>query len=419
MSGMQLPKPHPAPRTPMASPARPTGTTVVITHALRTPIGKFMGGFSELSAADLGASVVRALLERSRVPLSDVGELIFGNARQAGGGPNVARQVAVKAGLPVETTAWTINMACGSGLKALSLAADSIRAGRAQIAIAGGTESMSRLPFLLPQMRQGYRLGHAPLVDAMYQDGFLCPMSQMLMGETAEKLAKQLSISRRAQDEFALESQRKCEAACRENRFADEIAPVRVPAKKGDIVIAVDEHPRDGATLEDLSKLKPVFDAANGSVTAGNASGITDGAAALLVMSADKARELSLEPLAYLGHSAEAGVEPSVMGLGPVPAVRRLERLIDLSVGAFDLIELNEAFAAQVLACQQELKLPMDRVNVNGGAIALGHPIGATGARIVVTLLAQMRRSQAEHGLATLCISGGLGIATAFHAKPH
>ncbi len=403
----------------MASPARPTGATVVITHALRTPIGKFMGGFRDLSAADLGASVVRALLERSRVPVSEVGELIFGNARQAGGGPNVARQVAIKAGLPVETAAWTVNMACGSGLKALCLAADSIRAGRTQIAIAGGTESMTRLPFLLPQMRQGYRLGHAPLVDAMYQDGFLCPMSQMLMGETAEKLAKQLSISRRAQDEFALESQKKCEAARREDRFADEIAPVRVPSKKGDIVIFKDEHPRDGATLDDLNKLKPVFDATNGSVTAGNASGITDGAAALLVMSADKARELRLEPLAYLGHSAEAGVEPSVMGLGPVPAVRRLERLNDLSVAAYDLIELNEAFAAQVLACQQELKLPMDRVNVNGGAIALGHPIGATGARIVVTLLAQMRRSQAEHGLATLCISGGLGIATAFHTKPH
>ncbi|HTF88710.1 MAG TPA: thiolase family protein [Planctomycetota bacterium] len=401
----------------MPSLARPTGTTVVITHALRTPIGKFMGGFSDLSAADLGTSVVRSLLERSGLAPGEVGELIFGNARQAGGGPNPARQIAVRAGLPVETTAWTVNMACGSGLKALSLAADSIRAGRCSVAIAGGAESMTRLPFLLPQMRTGYRLGHAPLVDAMYQDGFLCPMSKLLMGETAEKLAKQLSISRDAQDELALASQRKCEAARKENRFADEIAPVKVPSKKGETVVSVDEHPRDGATIEDLRKLKPVFDPANGTVTAGNSSGITDGAAALLVMSAEKARELSLEPLAYLGHSAEAGVEPSVMGIGPVPAVRKLEALNALPVASYDLIELNEAFAAQVLACDHELKLPMARVNVNGGAIALGHPIGATGARIVVTLLAQMRRERAAHGLATLCISGGLGIATAFHAQ--
>ncbi len=401
----------------MSSPVLPTGTRVVITHALRTPIGKFMGGFSDLSAAELGGAVVRALLERSKVGPASVGELIFGNGRQAGGGPNVARQVAIRAGLPVESTAWTVNMACGSGLKALNLVADSIRAGRCEIAVAGGTESMTRLPFLLPQMRAGHRLGHAPLVDAMYQDGFLCPMSQMLMGETAEKLAKEMSISRREQDEFALSSQHKCEAARREGRFADEIAPVSVPSKKAPVVISKDEHPRDGATIEDLAKLKPVFDAANGSVTAGNASGITDGAAALLVMSENKAKELGLEPLAYLGHSAEAGVEPSIMGIGPVPAVRRLERLNSLSVAAYDLIELNEAFAAQVLACQRELKLPMERVNVNGGAISLGHPIGATGARIVVTLLAQMRRARAEHGLATLCISGGLGIATAFHAR--
>ena len=277
---------------------------------------------------------------------------------------------------------------------------------------------MSRLPFLLPAMRQGYRLGHAPVVDAMYQDGFLCPMSQLLMGETAEKLAVQAKISRSEQDEYALSSQHKCEAARREGRFADELVPVRVPSKKGEVVITTDEHPRDGATLGDLSKLKPVFDATSGSVTAGNSSGITDGAAALLLMSENKARELGLVPMAYLGHSAEAGVEPSVMGLGPVPAVRLLERKSGMAVSAFDLIELNEAFAAQVIACDRELKLPRERLNVNGGAIALGHPIGATGARIVVTLLAQMRRAQAEHGLATLCISGGLGIASAFHARP-
>jgi len=237
------------------------------------------------------------------------------------------------------------------------------------------------------------------------------------MGETAEKLAKQLSISREEQDAFALASQRKCEAARKEERFADELAPVRVPSKKGEIVVAKDEHPRDGATLEDLRKLKPVFDPVGGTVTAGNASGITDGAAALLLMSEARARELALEPLAYLGHSAEAGVDPSIMGIGPVPAVRKLERMNALPVGNYDWIELNEAFAAQVLACDRELHLPLERVNVNGGAIALGHPIGATGARIVVTLLAQMRRTHAEHGLATLCISGGLGIAASFHAR--
>jgi acetyl-CoA C-acetyltransferase len=402
----------------MAQSERPTGTTVVVTHALRTPIGKFLGGFSELSAADLGTSVVKSLLERAQLAPAQVSELIFGNARQAGGGPNVARQIAVRAGLPVESTAWTVNMACASGLKSVQLAADSIRAGRTSVAIAGGAESMTRLPFFLPQMRQGYRLGHAPVVDAMYQDGFLCPMSKLLMGVSAEKLAKELSISRAEQDEFALDSQKKCEAARREARFADEIAPVRVPTKKGELVIDADEHPRDGTTLADLAKLKPVFDAKSGTVTAGNSSGITDGAAAMLLMSEEKARELGLEPLAYLGHSAEAGVEPAVMGLGPVPAVRRLERQNHMPVSAYDLIELNEAFAAQVIACDRELKFARERLNVNGGAIALGHPIGATGARIAVTLLAQMRRTQAEHGLATLCISGGLGIASAFHARP-
>ena len=402
----------------MPAPVRPSGTPVVITHAQRTPIGKFLGGFSDLSAADLGASVVRSLLERAGVAPGLVGEVLFGNGRQAGGGPNLARQVAVRAGIPVASTAWTINMACGSGLKSILLAADSIRAGRVEVAVAGGAESMTRLPFLLPQMRQGHRLGHAPVVDAMYQDGFLCPMSKMLMGETAEKLARELSIPRRAQDEFALGSQHKCEAARREGRFQAEIAPVRVPSKKGEVVIRLDEHPREGATLEELSKLKPVFDAAQGSVTAGNSSGITDGAAAVLVMSEERARQLGLEPLAWIGHAAEAGVEPAVMGLGPVPAVRKLERQNGLSAGDYGLIELNEAFAAQVLACQRELALPMERVNVNGGAIALGHPIGATGARIVVTLLSEMKRAGVEHGLATLCISGGLGLAVAFHARP-
>jgi acetyl-CoA C-acetyltransferase len=393
---------------------RTAGVPVVVTHALRTPIGKFLGAFSDLSAADLGVSVTRELLARSELEPGAIGAAIFGNARQAGGGPNVARQIAVRASLPVTVPAWTVNMACGSGLKALGLAADAIRLGRCEIALAGGTESMSRLPFLLPEMRRGHRLGHAPVVDAMYQDGFLCPLSNLLMGETAEKLARELSIGREAQDEFALSSQRKAQAARESGRFADEISPVTVPGKKGDVVVREDEHPRANATLADLAKLAPVFDAQHGTVTAGNASGITDGAAALLVMSEVKAATLGFEPLAFVEHTCEVGVEPSVMGIGPVPAMRKLAELNGRAAGDYDLIELNEAFAAQVLACDRELGLPMERLNVNGGAIALGHPIGATGARIVVTLLHEMRRRQAEHGLATLCISGGLGLATAF-----
>jgi len=388
----------------------------VVTHALRTPIAKFLGSFADLSAADLGTSVVSSLLQRAGLAGEHVDELIFGNGRQAGGGPNMARQVAVRAGIPVERTAWTVNMACGSGLKAIGLAADSIRAGRARVAVAGGAESMSRLPFFLPQMRRGYRLGHAPLVDGMYQDGFLCPLAQVVMGETAETLARERGISRAAQDEYALESQARCEKAWGAQRFADELAPVTVRGARGaSQLVEKDEHWREGCTLEALAKLPPVFDPKTGTVSAGNSSGITDGAAALLLMDAARARELGLEPLAYLGDSAEAGVEPRIMGVGPVPALRALQQRNGLGPADYDLIELNEAFAAQVIACQRDLALPLERTNVNGGAIALGHPIGATGARIVVTLLHELRRRGAEHGLATLCISGGMGIATAFH----
>ncbi len=399
----------------MPATPRATHESVVVTHALRTPIGRFLGGLSGLSAADLGAAVVAALLERSRLDPREVGELILGNARQAGGGPNPARQVSVRAGIPVEVPAWTVNMACGSGLKALALAVEGIRAGRTEVAIAGGTESMSGLPFLLPRMRAGYRLGHAPVVDAMYQDGFLCPLSGLLMGETAEKLARERSIGREEQDRYALASQMRCQAAREAGRFDGEIVPVKLPGRAGKpAVLARDEHPRDGSTLEGLARLAPVFDARTGSVTAGNSSGITDGAAALLVMSADKARELGFQPLARVGETSEAGVPPEVMGLGPVPAVRQLSERNGLRAGDYDLIELNEAFAAQVLACQRELDLPPERLNVNGGAIALGHPIGASGARIVVTLLHELARRGGRHGLATLCVSGGLGIATAF-----
>jgi acetyl-CoA C-acetyltransferase len=281
--------------------------------------------------------------------------------------------------------------------------------------VAGGTESMSRLPFFLPDMRRGYRLGHAEVVDGMYKDGFHCPLADMLMGETAEKLAQQLGISRDEQDAFALESQKKSEAARRAGRFDAELSPVTVQTRKGDVVVERDEHVRDGATLEGLAKLPPVFDKAKGTVTAGNSSGITDGAAALLLMGADTADELGLTPLAYVGHAAEAGVDPTVMGIGPVPAVAALTEATGRNVREFDLIELNEAFAAQVLACHRRMEFSMERLNVNGGAISLGHPIGATGARIAVTLLHELARRGGEHGLATLCISGGMGLATAFN----
>ena len=412
------------PLRPRAGPARcpeldsTAQTTPVVIDALRTPIGKFLGGLSALSAADLGTQVVEALLARTGVEGAAVQQLIFGNGRQAGGGPNPARQIAVRAGLGQDCTAWTVNMACASGLKSLTLAADEIRLGRAQAIVAGGTESMSRLPFFLPEMRRGYRLGHAPLVDGMYQDGFHCPLADMLMGATAEGLAKELGIPREAQDEFALASQHKSQAAREAGRFADELAPVEAPAKRGATVrIEADEHPRDNAKLESLAKLPPVFDSESGSVSAGNSSGITDGAAALLLTSAGFAEQHGLTPLAYVGDSAEAGVDPARMGIGPVPACRALEERNGIAPDQYDLVELNEAFAAQVLACDRDLHLPADRLNVNGGAISLGHPIGATGARIVVTLLHELRRRGGENGLATLCVSGGMGIATHFHRR--
>jgi len=409
-----------APRT-----SPPTGLRrVVVTHALRTPIGRYLGAFADLTAADLGASIVRDLLAQSKLDPERVGELIFGNGRQAGGGPNVARQVAVRAGIPDRVCAWTMNMACGSGLKSIQLAAESIQLGRNDVVVAGGVESMSGLPFFLPKMRTGYRLGHADVVDAMYKDGFHCPLANMLMGETAEKLAREMGISRAEQDEFALQSQKKAGAAIESLRFVPEIAPVKVPGKKGEIVVVLDEHVRPDTTIESLRKLPGVFAKENGgvtpagTVTPGNASGITDGAAAVLVMAEDIALDLGYAPLAFIGQSTQAGVDPRVMGIGPVPALQALKQKTGLSPADFDLIELNEAFAAQVLACHREIPLPMDRLNVNGGSIALGHPIGATGARIVVTLLHEMQRRKARRGLATLCISGGMGLATAFHAEP-
>ena len=391
---------------------------VVITHALRTPIGRYLGAFADFSAADLGASLVTDLITRSKVDPDLVTRLYFGNGRQAGGGPNLARQVAVRGGLGNDCTAVTVNMACGSGLESIGQAADWIRLGRARAVVAGGAESMSGLPFMLPGFRRGYRLGHAPVVDSMYKDGFVCPLADMVMGETAEKLAKERNLSRDEQDGFALSSQQKAGAAIVEGRFDAEMSPVTVVKRKSTTVIDADEHPRPSATLEGLGKLATVFDAESGTVTAGNASGITDGAAGVLLMDEDLAKEQGLEILAYVGESRDAGVDPTIMGIGPIPAVRALSEANGMGVGDYDLVELNEAFAAQVLACNQELEIPSDRLNVNGGAIALGHPIGATGCRIVVTLLHEMQRRDVQHGLATLCISGGMGLASAFHRQP-
>ena len=386
---------------------------IVIAGAVRTPIGKFLGGLADVSAVELGTHAVGALLQRSGLPAADVDQVILGMARQAGSGPNVARQVQIRAGIPETATAITVNQACASGLRAIMLAANELRAGAARAIVAGGTESMSRIPFLLPQMRTGYRLGHAEALDGNFQDGFNCPLAGQPMGATAETLAERYEISRQAQDEFAAHSQAKAEAAQKAGRFKDEIVPVTVKGRKGDVVVDTDEHPRHGTTVADMAKLPAVFKKGGG-VTAGNSSGITDGAAALLVTTAGFAQERGLKVMARLAGSAMAGVDPKIMGIGPVPAVRSLLQRTKLGLGDIDLVELNEAFAAQVIACDRELGLDPARLNVNGGAIALGHPIGCTGARVVVTLLHEMARRGSRRGLATLCVSGGMGIAALF-----
>lgn len=390
---------------------------VAVVAAKRTPIGKYMGSFADLSAADLGVVAAEAALCAGGVAPELVGEVYLGNGRQAGGGPNVARQISVRAGVPETTCATTINMACGSGLKTIVLGADAIRRGDIEVALVGGTESMSGLPFLLPQMRRGYRLGHAPLVDAMYKDGFVCPLADMVMGETAEGLAQDLGITRDEQDAFAVASQRKAGAAIEANRFADELTPVTVSQRKGDVVVEADEHVRPDADMAKMAKLPAVFGEnfeGEGTVSPGNASGITDGACAIVLASEAACEQNGWTPLAFVGESAQSGVDPRRMGLGPVPACARLEERTGRRAADYDLVELNEAFAAQVLACDRELGLDHDRLNVNGGAIALGHPIGATGARIVTTMLHELRRRGGEHGLATLCISGGMGLSVAF-----
>lgn len=375
---------------------------IYLVAAVRTPIGKFGGALAKLTAPDLGVASARATIERSGIDPAAIDEAIFGNARQAGVGPNAARQISVRAGLRHETPAYTVNQACGSGLRAIMNAADAIRLGRGSVLLAGGTESMSNTPYLLPRARWGMRMGNGEVVDGMYRDGFMCPLADEMMGATAETLADQYGITRDEQDRFAMESQQKAARAYEQHRFAEEIAALPQ--------LDHDEHPRFDTDLGSLAKLPPVF-RKNGTVHAGNSSGITDGASSMLVASEAAVREHNLTPMARIVGYAQAGVDPKVMGIGPVPATRKL--LVDTGVKLedIDLIELNEAFAAQVIACDRELHFDHAKLNVHGGAIALGHPIGCTGARITTTLLHALRAHDKRLGLATLCISGGMGLS--------
>jgi acetyl-CoA C-acetyltransferase len=381
---------------------------------LRTPIGRYGGGLSSLSAADLGVEAVRAVLERTGVDPASVAETLMGCARQAGAGPNVARQISVRAGLGESVPAMTLNMACGSGLRAIDLAFRAVRDGEAKAVVAGGTESMSRVPYYLTSARWGSKMGVQEVTDGMYKDGFACPLADMLMGETAERLAEIHSISREEQDEFALRSQERAALAQTEGRFDAQIVPVEVALGKTRVTITRDEHLRPDSSIEGLRKLTPVFKKTGGTVTAGNSSGITDGAAAVLVCSESMLKDLKAEPMARILGVAAAGVDPKIMGIGVVPSTRALLNRLGMKLDDFGLVEANEAFAAQVLACDRELRFDPSKLNVNGGAIALGHPIGCTGARIAVTLIHEMARRKVRYGLATLCISGGMGLAAAF-----
>ncbi len=386
---------------------------VVIVAAKRTAIGNFSGSLAPLSAPELGATVIKALLDETKVAPEAVSEVIFGQVLTAGSGQNPARQATLKAGLPVTTPALTINQVCGSGLKVTHLAAQAIACGDADIVIAGGQESMSNSPYLLPGMRNGQRMGDGKVIDSMVYDGLTDVYNQYHMGITAENIAAKYNISREAQDQLAVASQNKAEAAQTSGKFKDEIVPVSIPQRKGDpIVFDQDEFVKKGATIDSISKPKPAFKK-DGSVTAANASGINDGAAAVLMMSAEKAKELGLKPLATIKAYASSGVEPEIMGMGPVTAVQKTLSRAGWTLADVDLIEANEAFAAQALGVAGELKFDMEKVNVNGGAIAIGHPIGASGCRILVTLLHEMQRRDAKKGIATLCIGGGMGVALA------
>ncbi len=386
---------------------------VVIVAATRTAIGSFQGALANVLAVDLGAAVIQRLLEQTGVPGEQVDEVILGHVLTAGAGQNTARQAAVKAGLPHGVSSMTLNKVCGSGLKAVQLAAQAIRCGDAEVVIAGGMENMSLAPYVMPGARTGLRMGHGKIVDTMIQDGLWDAFNDYHMGITAENLVEKYGLSREEQDAFAAASQQKAAAAIETGRFADEITPILIPQRKGEpLAFAVDEQPRAGTTAEALAKLKPAFKK-DGSVTAGNASSLNDGAAAVLLMSAEKAQALGLPVLARIAGYASAGVDPAIMGIGPVDATRRTLAKAGWDIQQLDLIEANEAFAAQSLSVGKELNWDAAKVNVNGGAIALGHPIGASGCRILVTLLHEMIRRDAHKGLATLCIGGGQGVALA------
>jgi acetyl-CoA C-acetyltransferase len=382
--------------------------TAVIVEGARTPIGRFLGSFADTPAVELGALAAREALTRAGVDAAQMDQTIFGHARQAGNGPNTGRQVSVRAGVPVDVSAYNVNIACGSGMKAVQLAAQQIALGDSEVVLAGGMENMTQVPYLLPDARRGHRLGDTTLVDAMYRDGLLDPLCGLVMGETAENLVDRYGLTRAEQDAFALESQRK--AADGAGRRAAEIFPVSVTVGRETRSVAEDEHPRPDTSLEGLAKLTPVF-RKDGSVTAGNSSGITDGAAAVIVMSASRAKAEGREPLARILAWSWAGVPPEIMGIGPVPATRKVLDKTGLTIDDFDRIEINEAFAAQVIACERELKFDRERLNVNGGGISLGHPIGMSGARIILSLAYELRAAGGSLGLATLCISGGQGLA--------
>lgn len=384
---------------------------VVIVSAVRTPIGSFGGSFKNVSAVDLGTIAAKEAIKRAGIKPDMVDEVIFGNVLQAGLGQNVARQVSIGAEIPIEVPSYTVNKVCGSGLKTVTLAAQAIKAGEADVVLVGGTENMSQAPYLMKGARWGQRMGDGVIEDYMVKDGLWDVFNDYHMGITAENIAERWNLTREEQDEFALNSQLKAEEAIKAGKFKDEIVPVEVPQRRGEpIVVDTDEYPRFGSTMEGLAKLRPAFKK-DGTVTAGNASGINDGAAALVVMSKEKAEELGLEPMATIVSYASAGVEPSIMGTGPIPATKKALEKANLTVEDLDLVEANEAFAAQSLSVVKDLGIDPKITNVNGGAIALGHPIGASGARILVTLLHEMKKREAKTGLATLCIGGGQGIS--------
>ena len=387
-------------------------TEVVIVSAVRTALGSFNGSLKNVSAPELGATVIKGALEQAGIKPEQVDEVILGNVLQAGLGQNPARQAAIRAGIPESVSSMTINKVCGSGLKAVHLATQAILAGDAEIVVAGGMENMNQAPYILKNAREGFKMGDQKLIDTMTSDGLTCAFNQYHMGITAENLAEKYSITREEQDQFSAWSQEKAVKAIEEGKFKDEIVPVVIPQRKGDpIVFDTDEYPKKGSTAEKLAGLRPAFKK-DGSVTAGNASGINDGAAILVVMSRKKADELGIKPLVVIKGNASAGVDPSIMGIGPVPAVKKVLEKTSISMEELELIEANEAFAAQSLAVDRELHFNKEILNVNGGAIALGHPIGASGARILVTLIHEMKRRSAKKGLATLCIGGGQGVAT-------